>query len=242
MNGMRCAQRRETAPSTPNVGRHGVAAALDGEAHDVLGVEVGGVGRERGRSGVLDALVHRQDRYVAGAGQAAVVEQRLQVAQHLRRAVGGGVDPVHEVRAGQVKILGGDGLGRVTEQVLGVGAQESCYVSHRAAPVSSYECSNGARRTAVPVGATLPPSGGQVGEAVGGVGVVGFVAVDPGEQSPGRRLVAAAVVEVGQGVGPAQVELLRVAGRPPAVGQQSDPIGEPALVGQPPRPPRCAPR
>jgi hypothetical protein len=37
---------------------------------------------------VLDALVDRQDRHVAGAPQPPVVEQRLHVAQDLGRALG----------------------------------------------------------------------------------------------------------------------------------------------------------
>ena len=82
---------------------HGVAAALDRELHDVLGVEVGRVGRERRAGGVLDALVDRQDRDVAGAAEAAGVEQRLQAPQHARRPIGLGEDAVHEVGAGQVQ-------------------------------------------------------------------------------------------------------------------------------------------
>ena len=61
----------------------GVAAALDRQLHDVGGIEVGGVGREGGRSRVLDALVDGKDRHVPGAPQATVVQQRLEAAQHL---------------------------------------------------------------------------------------------------------------------------------------------------------------
>ena len=57
---------------------HGVAAAFDGELHDVLGIEVGRVRRERRAGGVLDALIDRQDRHVAGAAEPAGVEQLLQ--------------------------------------------------------------------------------------------------------------------------------------------------------------------
>ena len=85
-----------------------VAAALDGQLHDVLGVEVGGVLRERGARRVLDALVHGQDRDVAGAGQAAVSRQLLEAAQHRHRAVGDRVHAVHEVgaRAGAATSFG----------------------------------------------------------------------------------------------------------------------------------------
>ena len=51
--------------------RDGVAAALDGELDDVLRVEVGRVRRERRAGGVLDALVDRQNRQIAGVGQPA---------------------------------------------------------------------------------------------------------------------------------------------------------------------------
>ena len=81
MNGILCAYLRATAPSTPSVRGDGVAAALDRELDDVLGIEVARVRGERRAGRVLDALVDRQDRDVAGAGQPAVVEERLQVAQ-----------------------------------------------------------------------------------------------------------------------------------------------------------------
>ena len=62
---------------------------------------------------MLDALVNGQDRHVAGAAETAVVEQRLEAAQHLGRAVGVGQHPVDEVRAGEVQVVPGDGLGFV---------------------------------------------------------------------------------------------------------------------------------
>ena len=43
-----------------------VAATLDSKLHDLASVEVLRVGRERGAGRVLDALVDRQDRQVAG--------------------------------------------------------------------------------------------------------------------------------------------------------------------------------
>ena len=91
---------RAPTPSTPKRRGDGVAAALDRELDDVLGVEVVGVRRERRAGRVLDALVDRQDRDVAGArpagrGRASTGE----VAQHLRRAVGPATRPVDEVGA-----------------------------------------------------------------------------------------------------------------------------------------------
>ena len=60
----------------------GVAAALDRELDDVLGVEVDRVLGERRARRVLDALVDGQDRDVAGAAEAAVGEDALERAQH----------------------------------------------------------------------------------------------------------------------------------------------------------------
>ena len=54
------------------------------ELDDVLGVEHLRVRGKRGPGRVLDALVDRQDRHVAGATEAAVVEERLQRPEHLR--------------------------------------------------------------------------------------------------------------------------------------------------------------
>ena len=68
-------------PSTPSVEATRVAAALDRQLHDVLGIEVLRVGRERRAGGMLDALVDRQDRDVAGAAEPAVIEQRLQAGR-----------------------------------------------------------------------------------------------------------------------------------------------------------------
>ena len=84
-------------------GGDGVAAAFHGELHDVFGIEIIGVFREARAGGMFDALVHRQDGHVTRAGQPAMVEQRLQAAQHLWIAVGQREDAVHEIRSGQVE-------------------------------------------------------------------------------------------------------------------------------------------
>ena len=81
MNGILCAYRRDIGPSTPNV----VATALQPPSMASFTMFSGskyiGFGRERRRAGVLDALVDREDRHVAGATEAAVAVQRGQVAQ-----------------------------------------------------------------------------------------------------------------------------------------------------------------
>ena len=104
--------------------RERVAAALDRELDEVLGVEVDGVRREARRARVLDALVDGQDRDVARPGQAAGVDEPLQVAQHGRGTIGVDEDPVDEVRARQVQVVLGDRLALVLEQALGVVSEQ----------------------------------------------------------------------------------------------------------------------
>ncbi len=103
---------------------HGVAAALHCEGHDALGIEAHGVLGEGRARRVLDALVHGQDREVARPRQAAVAEQRLQVAEHGQRAVGGAEDPIHEVGAGKMKVGLRDALAGVVEESPRVGSQQ----------------------------------------------------------------------------------------------------------------------
>ena len=105
-------------------GGDGVAAALDGQLDDVLGVEVGGVLGEAGAGGVLDALVDGEDRQVAGAGQAAGAEEALEVDEDPGVAVAGGEDAVDEIGAGEVERLLGDGLADVLQQAVGLGAKK----------------------------------------------------------------------------------------------------------------------
>ena len=63
---------------------------------------------------MLDALVDRQDRQVAGAGQPAVADEPLEIRQHARVAVAGEIDAIDEVRAGQVS----DSLGMPSQRWL----------------------------------------------------------------------------------------------------------------------------
>jgi hypothetical protein len=80
---------------------------------------------------VLDPLVNWQDREIAGAGQPAVVEQRLQAAQDAGGPVAGGEDAVDEVGARQVELRARDGLAGVFQQVLGVVAQDRLQLAQR---------------------------------------------------------------------------------------------------------------
>ena len=69
---------------------------------------------------MLDPLVHREDRHVAGPGQATVVEQGLQVSQHLGRPVRLSEHLGDRVRAGRGQLVGADRRRHVVEQVCGV--------------------------------------------------------------------------------------------------------------------------
>jgi hypothetical protein len=125
-------------------GGDGVAAALDRQLDDAGRVEVVRVLRERRPGRVLDALVDRQDRQVAGAGQAAVRVQRLHRPQHRCRPVGHGDHAVDEVRARQVQALARDRAAGVPEERLCVVAQDGfelgdvrCGCDGHGAPLSS---------------------------------------------------------------------------------------------------------
>ena len=63
---------------------HRVAAALERQLDDVGRVEVDRIGCERGGTRVLDALVHRQNRYEPGTCHSARVEDPLHGCHHLR--------------------------------------------------------------------------------------------------------------------------------------------------------------
>ena len=84
MNGILCAYLRAQTPEHAERRGDAVAAAFDGELDDVLGIEVDRVGREARARRVLDALVDRQDRDIARAGQAPV----FRIAWKLRSTCG----------------------------------------------------------------------------------------------------------------------------------------------------------
>jgi hypothetical protein len=108
---------------------HPVAAPLEAELDDVLRIEHGRVGRERGRGGVLDPLIDRQDRDVAGAGQAAVRQEALEVDEDAGRAVAVHEHAIHEVGTGQVDGRGRDGRRAMLEQARRIAAQGALNVA-----------------------------------------------------------------------------------------------------------------
>ena len=91
-----------------------------GELGEIQRVEVGRVLGEAGRCRMLDALVDRQDRQVAGAAEPAVVEHLLQVAQHGDRPVALHKDAVDVVGPGEVELAALDCLALVAEQEVGL--------------------------------------------------------------------------------------------------------------------------
>jgi len=80
---------------------------------------------------VLDALVDGQDRQVAGAGQAAVLEERLEAPEHPSRPVAVLPDAVDEVGPGQVELRLGHCLALVLEEPPGILAQNLLQLAER---------------------------------------------------------------------------------------------------------------
>ena len=119
-----CAYLRDIEPSTPSVDATAVAAPLDRQLHDVLGIEIGRVGRERSAAGVLDALVDRKDRDISGAGQPSTAIEPTQAHQNRRRTVGTTEDLIDMVGARLVDQLLGDALALVIQQALGLVSEE----------------------------------------------------------------------------------------------------------------------
>ena len=105
-------------------GGHRVAPTLDGELDDVLRIEVFGIRREAGAGGMFDSLVHRQDGQITSAGQPPMIEKLGQAAQHRRRAVGLRINPVHEIRSGQVQFFPGNGFAMMFQQTFSVVTQQ----------------------------------------------------------------------------------------------------------------------
>ena len=96
--------------------RDRVAAAFDRELHDVLGIEEHRVRRKRRARRVLDALIDRKNRHIAGTRQPPVIEQRLQGRQHARRPIGNAVNALDVVGPGEMQRLLRDGLALVLKQ------------------------------------------------------------------------------------------------------------------------------
>ncbi len=97
-------------------GGHGIAPAFDGQFHDVLGIEVRRVRRKRRTGGVLDALVDRKNGHVPGAGEPAMIQQRLQAGQHGRWAIRHTINTLDVVGPGEMQRLFWNGLALMLKQ------------------------------------------------------------------------------------------------------------------------------
>ena len=79
--------RRATVPSTPSVDATALQPPSIASFTMFSGSKLRRVGRERRARRVLDALIDRKDRHVAGTREPAVVDERLQTRQHAYRAI-----------------------------------------------------------------------------------------------------------------------------------------------------------
>ncbi len=111
-------------------GGHRVAAAFHRQLLDVLRVKVIRILRKTRAAGVLDPLVHRQNRNIPRARQPAMAEQPLQVPQHAVVPVRHRKGPVHEIRAGQVQPVLRDFRVLEVEQIIGLVAEQFCDLLH----------------------------------------------------------------------------------------------------------------
>ena len=100
-----------------------VAAALNGQFHDVLRIKVEGVPGEAGSCGVLDALIDRQDREVSSIGQSSGAVESLEIGKNTGIAVADHVDAIDKIRARKVQEVFGDGLAGVVEQGVSLRAE-----------------------------------------------------------------------------------------------------------------------
>ena len=137
-------------------GGHRVTATLDGQFDDSLRIKVPGI-RRKGRGGrMFDPLVDGQDRDVAGAGQASVVEEGLEVTQNLGRAIRGSEGVGYELRAGCGEHRHRDAGRLVFQEVLGLVAEQGLDI-HRVC--SSSDSRTGRSYAAHPRRAPRQPSG-----------------------------------------------------------------------------------
>src|SRR5262249_40251366 len=101
-----------------------VAAAFDGELDDIFAVEIIGIFREAGAGGMFDALIDRKNGDVACTGEAAGVEQTVEIRKDPRIAVRRSEDAVDKIRARKMKALFCD-FGRMeAEQGIGFCAEK----------------------------------------------------------------------------------------------------------------------
>ena len=103
MNGILCAYLRATEPSTPSVEATALQPPSIASFTMFSGSKYGGIRRERRAGRMLDALIDRQDRHVAGAAQAAVSSSDCRLPSTRGDRSDKRVDAVDEVGTGQVQ-------------------------------------------------------------------------------------------------------------------------------------------
>ena len=97
---------------------------IDGKLHDVLRIEVSRSRRETGGCGMFDPLIDRQNRNVPRPGKPAVVDDRIEIAQHRWRAIAEGDHAIDEISSRQMKALTGKALCLIAKQIVGISAQK----------------------------------------------------------------------------------------------------------------------
>ena len=117
-------------------GGDGIAASLDGEFHDVLGIEVDRILCKAGSGGVFDTLVNRKDGKVACIGQASGAVHALKVGQDAGIPITANMDAVHEVGTRKVQKVFGDRFALVIEEGVGFGSEVVFDVVDHDAPSS----------------------------------------------------------------------------------------------------------
>ena len=99
---------------------------------------------------MLDALVHRQDRQIAGVGQAPrTAVEPLQIAQHLRLAVGQPPRPIGMIGAGKDELLFPDAFADIGQKAVRILAEEADDPIESAAADAFGEGRHGRHSTAV---------------------------------------------------------------------------------------------
>jgi hypothetical protein len=97
-------------------GGNGVAATLDGELYDVLGIEIERILGKAGSGRVLDPLIDREDGEISGIGQATGAVHALEVGENAGITITESMDAIDEIGAGKMKKILGDRFALVGQE------------------------------------------------------------------------------------------------------------------------------
>ena len=114
----------------PEGGGDRVTAAFQRQFDNGGRIEVNRVGRKGSRAGVLDALIHRQNRQITATGETAAVEQRLHIAHHHRAAIHIAHNAADIICPRQMQLFTGNTGAGVAEQIVCFTAEEGLDVGH----------------------------------------------------------------------------------------------------------------